>query len=47
MPRYSPSQIVDDLVYVDSDNSPNLEDYYDPALANNDLNLQESAITKS
>lgn len=47
MPRYSPDQIVDNLVYVDSDNSSNYEDYDFPAEATNDLVNQESAITKS
>ena len=47
MPRYAPSQIVDDLVYVNSDNSPNYEDYEDPALTVSSLSQQESAVTKS
>ena len=47
MPRYAPGQIVDDLVYFNSDNSSNYEDYEAPPIEVKDLEQQQSPVTKT
>lgn len=48
MSKYKPDQIVDDLVYVNSDDSPALEVFDDPALATDALDYADPATrTKS